>query len=79
VRTLGRPRDAAYVDALRENLAQSMDPRDAGAMVLDAVRENVFWVFPNGAPHLEYLDAEVDALHADAASPVNNPEPEGRR
>ncbi len=71
VRTLGRPRDAAYVDALRENLAQSMSPAEAGAMVLDAVREDVFWVFPNGAPHLEYFDAEVEALHADASSPVN--------
>jgi NAD(P)-dependent dehydrogenase (short-subunit alcohol dehydrogenase family) len=79
VRTLGRPRDAAYVDALRENLAQSMDAMDAGAMVLDAVREGVFWVFPNGAPHLAYLDAEIAALHADARSPVNRPPSEGRR
>ena len=66
VRTLGRPRDAAHVDALRQNLATSMDPREAGAMVVDAVRNDEFWVLPNGAPHLDLLDRELDELRAAA-------------
>jgi NAD(P)-dependent dehydrogenase (short-subunit alcohol dehydrogenase family) len=66
VRTLGRPRDAAHVDALRQNLATSMGPREAGAMVVDAVRNDEFWVLPNGAPHVDLLDRELDELRAAA-------------
>jgi NAD(P)-dependent dehydrogenase (short-subunit alcohol dehydrogenase family) len=66
IRTLGRPQDAAHVDALRRELANAMPPREAGDMVLDAIRRGVFWVLPNGAAHLAMLDAEVAELHADA-------------
>jgi NADP-dependent 3-hydroxy acid dehydrogenase YdfG len=66
VRTLGRPHDAEHVDALRENLAVAMDPIEAGEIVLDAVRENRFWVFPNGAPHVELLERDLDELRAEA-------------
>ena len=66
VRTLGRPQDAARVDALRENLAQAMDPREVGEIVVDAIRNRVFWVLPNGAPHLDLLDAELEELREQA-------------
>jgi NAD(P)-dependent dehydrogenase (short-subunit alcohol dehydrogenase family) len=69
VRTLGRPQDTARVEALRQNLAGSMDPRVAGEMVVDAIRNRVFWVLPNGTPHLSALDAELAELHAEAERP----------
>lgn len=31
----------------------------AGAFVLDAVREDRFWVFPDAVPHLEAFAADV--------------------
>jgi NAD(P)-dependent dehydrogenase (short-subunit alcohol dehydrogenase family) len=66
VRTLGRPHDQAHVDALRENLATAMGPREAGEIVVDAVRHERFWVFPNGAPHVELLERDLDDLRAEA-------------
>jgi NAD(P)-dependent dehydrogenase (short-subunit alcohol dehydrogenase family) len=72
VRTLGRPRDAAHVEALRENLAVAMDPREAGQIVVDAVRDDRFWVFPNGAPHLELLERDLEELRAAAHRPTGH-------
>ncbi len=65
VRTLGRPQDAAAVDALRTQLADAMPPGQAGAMVLEAVRANRFWVLPNGAEFLDVVDADLAGLHDD--------------
>jgi NAD(P)-dependent dehydrogenase (short-subunit alcohol dehydrogenase family) len=67
VRTLGRPRDAAHVDALREQLAGAMPPREVGDMVVAAVRDGAFWVLPNGEAHLPLLDAEIEELRGEAA------------
>jgi NAD(P)-dependent dehydrogenase (short-subunit alcohol dehydrogenase family) len=72
VRTLGRPGDAAHVDALREQLAGAMPPREVGDAIVKAVRDRVFWVLPNGATHLAMLDAEIAELHADA-DPAGRP------
>jgi len=66
VRTLGRPQDVARVDALRQRLGEAMPARDVGAIVVDAIRERRFWVLPNGEPHLDAVDEEIDELRADA-------------
>jgi NAD(P)-dependent dehydrogenase (short-subunit alcohol dehydrogenase family) len=69
VRTRGTPQDAARVQALRENLAGAMPPRAVGDMVLDAIRNQVFWVLPNGMPHLGALDAELAELRDEVRQP----------
>ena len=75
VRTLGRPQDAAAVDALRTQLADAMPPGQAGAMVLEAVRANRFWVLPNGAEFLDVVDADLAGLHDDVGMPRRSNDP----
>ena len=65
VRTLGRPRDAARVDALRSALGVALPAADVAEMVLAAVRGRRFWVFPNGDAHLATLEAELEELRRD--------------
>jgi hypothetical protein len=38
-------------------------------MVLDAIRNQVFWVLPNGMPHLGALDAEQAELRDEVRQP----------
>jgi NAD(P)-dependent dehydrogenase (short-subunit alcohol dehydrogenase family) len=54
------PMAQVTMDRLQGRLSElGMSIDDAGALVLDAVRNGRFWVFPNAAPHLKAYAAEV--------------------
>jgi len=58
------PEVEATLAALREGDRAGMSPDDAGRMVLDAVRQNRFWILPNAAPHLVRARRETAELFA---------------
>ncbi|MCU1463589.1 MAG: hypothetical protein JWO37_3664 [Acidimicrobiales bacterium] len=59
-----RPDVQGMLGAMRDGLARGMSPRDAGQIVLEAVREGRFWVLPNGAHHMDLLRNEMQELFA---------------
>ncbi len=59
------PPDAqGLLGMLHQGNEQGMTPRDAGEIVVDAVRDGRFWVLPNGGQHLGLVRAELDELFA---------------
>lgn len=61
------PATDVMLDALGSGLATvGIDPDEAGAMIVAAIRDNQFWVLPNGARHLPSVQADMDELFASA-------------
>ncbi len=60
----GRPEVAQIVDRLDAGIATGMSPEEAGRIIVEAVREDRFWVLPNGRQHLPLHAAEHEELTA---------------
>jgi hypothetical protein len=59
-----RPDVEDLLGGLRVGIAQGMAPREAGEIVLEAVREGRFWVLPNAAHYMDLLRNDMDELFA---------------
>jgi NAD(P)-dependent dehydrogenase (short-subunit alcohol dehydrogenase family) len=63
------PRQQKMFDLIAGRLdTAGVEPADAAAMVVDAVRRERFWVLPNVTGYLPLLRAEVDELFDEAES-----------
>jgi NAD(P)-dependent dehydrogenase (short-subunit alcohol dehydrogenase family) len=58
------PEVAALWEVMRTVTDQGIPAEDVGAMVLDAVRENRFWLLPNGEQFFSVFEEELRALEA---------------
>jgi NAD(P)-dependent dehydrogenase (short-subunit alcohol dehydrogenase family) len=58
------PEVAALWDVMRTVTDQGIPADDVGPMVLDAVRENRFWLLPNGAQFFPAFEQELRAMEA---------------
>jgi len=56
---------AALWDVMRTVTDQGIPAADVGPMVLDAIRENRFWLLPNGEQFFPVFEEELRALEAE--------------
>lgn len=59
--------EQAFMSSLTDTLAEGMDPGDVGDLVLDAVRNERFWVLTHPGWSLAAVQRRVDAIAADHA------------
>jgi NAD(P)-dependent dehydrogenase (short-subunit alcohol dehydrogenase family) len=62
------PDVCALIDSIRDSFARTaISPGDVAKVIVQAIREDRFWLLPNAAPHMDLLQNEITEMLSAAA------------